>query len=46
VLKFSFRNRVVDQWHILPEKVVDQATSINSFKNRIDKFLDLNLGES
>ena len=32
-----FNNRVVDLWNSLPEDVVD-ATSINSFKNKYDKF--------
>ena len=45
VLKFSFGNGVVDQWNILPEEDI-KATSINSFKNRIDAFLGKNLGES
>ena len=32
-----FRNRVVNFWNELPEKV-KQAPSINSFKNRLDRF--------
>jgi hypothetical protein len=45
VLKFSFGNRVVDQWNTLPDEVI-KATSINSFKNRIDNYLSNNSGES
>ena len=45
VLKFSFGNRVVDQWNMLPEEVI-RAISINSFKNRLDNYLSINLGES
>ena len=36
VRKYSFINRVTDQWNYLPEKVV-MATNINTFKNRLDK---------
>ena len=32
-----FSQRVVDWWNALPEEVV-QAPSVNSFKNRIDKY--------
>jgi hypothetical protein len=38
VLKYSFGNRVIDQWNNLPEMVIN-ATSINMFKNRLDTFL-------
>ena len=41
VLKFSFRNMVVDQWNILPEEDI-KATSINSLKHRIDTLLSIN----
>lgn len=44
VLKYSFGNRTIDQWNKLPENVIN-ATSINMFKNRIDKFLVTKLGE-
>jgi hypothetical protein len=44
ILKFSFGNRVVNQWNNLPEEVI-RANSINAFKNRIDKYLAKNLGE-
>ena len=44
VCKYSFVNRVIDQWNSLPEEVIS-ATSINSFKNRLDKFLTKKLGE-
>src|SRR5258706_15750989 len=43
VLKFSFGNRVVDEWNKLPEEVVN-AVSINSFKTKIDKFLRIKRG--
>ena len=45
VLKYSFGNRVVDQWNMLLEEVI-RAISINSFKNRLDNYLSINLGES
>jgi hypothetical protein len=38
VLKFSFANRVIDKWNNLPEYIIN-AKGINSFKNRLDKFL-------
>jgi len=38
VLKYSFVNTVIEQWNKLPEKVIS-ASSINSFKNKIDKYL-------
>jgi hypothetical protein len=37
VSKFSFGNRVVEEWNGLPEKVV-RAESINIFKGHLDKF--------
>ena len=37
VRKFSFRCRITNQWHNLPEKIVD-ATNINVFKNRLDDY--------
>jgi len=33
----SFSMRVVDEWNALPQEVVD-ATSVISFKNRLDRF--------
>ena len=42
-LEFSFLNRVIDQWQILPEEVI-KAISFNSFKNRIDTFFCVNFG--
>jgi len=33
--KFSFGNRVVEEWNALPQEAVD-STSVNGFKNRID----------
>jgi hypothetical protein len=44
VCKFSFGNRVIDQWNNLPQEVIN-AKSINSFKNRVDNYLSKNLGE-
>ena len=38
VFKFSFGHRVIDEWNKLPEEVVN-ATGINSFKTKVDKFL-------
>jgi len=37
VRKFSFSQRVVQEWNKLSQHVVD-ATSVNQFKNRLDKF--------
>ena len=38
VLKYSFANRVIEQWNRLPEEVIS-ANSINKFKNKVDKYL-------
>jgi hypothetical protein len=38
VLKYSFANRVIEQWNRLPEEVVS-ANGINTFKNKLDKYL-------
>ena len=38
--KFAFANRVVNEWNLLSEEVVS-ADSVNSFKNRLDKHLNL-----
>ena len=35
--KFSFTNRVIPIWNSLPNQVVC-AETVNSFKNRLDKF--------
>ena len=35
--KFSFSQRVVQEWNKLPQEVVD-AASVNQVKNRLDKF--------
>ena len=43
VLKFSFANRVLEQWNKLPEKVVNVDSS-NTFKNKLDKFFRANDG--
>ena len=40
VLKYSFGNRVIDQWNSLPESVIN-ANSIHMFKNRLDIFFSL-----
>ena len=37
--KFSFGNRVCNDWNQLPDEVVT-APSINIFKNRLDGYLD------
>ena len=36
IRKYSFRNRVVDQWNSLPQKVVE-SESIACFERRLDK---------
>ena len=38
VLKYSFANRVIEQWNRLPEEVVS-ANGINTFKNKLNKYL-------
>ena len=42
VRKHFFSNRVVELWNSLPENVIS-ATSVNSFKNRLDKYWSNNL---
>ena len=43
IAKNFFANKIVNVWNLLPESVV-ASTSINQFKNRIDKhFTDDNL---
>ena len=37
VWKFSFSQRVVQEWDKLHQEVID-ATSVNQFKNRLDKY--------
>ena len=37
VRKFFFSQRVVNEWNLLPQDVVD-ATSVSQLKNRLDKF--------
>ena len=44
VLKYSFGDRVIDQWNYLPEEVIN-ATSRNMFENRLNKYLFTTLGE-
>jgi len=38
IRKHFFSQRIVNQWNNLPEAVVE-ASSVNSFKNKYDKFL-------
>ena len=38
IRKFNFTNRVVPIWNSLPNHVVS-ADTVNTFKNRLDKFL-------
>ena len=38
----SFSMRVVDEWNALPQEVV-AATSVNCFKNRLDRFWSLDM---
>ena len=38
VIKFSFSQRTINVWNKLSEECV-QASSVNMFKNRIDKYL-------
>ena len=39
IRKFSFKNRVIDQWNHLPAKVVE-AKSVYSFERLLDKIWD------
>jgi ribonucleases P/MRP protein subunit RPP40 len=41
--KFFFSNRVVRHWNDLTQEIVD-ATSVNSFKNRLDKHWSCDMG--
>ena len=41
--KFSFGNRVVEEWNALPQEAIDN-TSLNGFKNRIDCHLKYKRG--
>ena len=34
--RYSFRNRVVDEWNSLPKDIID-APSVNAFKNRLNR---------
>ena len=43
VAKFSFVNRVIDEWNALPQEAID-CTSVNSFKNKIDCHLKYKRG--
>ena len=43
VAKFSFVNRVVDEWNALPQEAID-SISVNSFKNKIDCHLKYKRG--
>ena len=37
IRKFFYSHRVVQEWNKLPQAVID-ATSVNQFKNRMDKY--------
>jgi len=37
IRKYSFSSRVVNMWNTLPNDVVE-ADSVNTFKNRLDKY--------
>lgn len=41
VKRFSFKNRIADQWNNLPEAIVN-APTLNTFKNRLDKLWEQN----
>ena len=36
--KYSSCNRITNVWNSLPEDIVTAVHSVNSFKNRLDKF--------
>ena len=38
IMKFIFSNLVIDAWNSLPQDVIDSCT-VNTFKNRLDKYL-------
>jgi ribonuclease P/MRP protein subunit RPP40 len=38
IRKFSFSNRIVDEWNNLTEEIV-QCQTVNNFKNKIDYHL-------
>ena len=40
LLRYAFSQRVVKHWNHLPQHVIE-APSLNAFKNRFDKFLDM-----
>jgi hypothetical protein len=37
VRQHSFSQRIIDDWNRLPSNIIE-ATSVNCFKNRLDKF--------
>ena len=39
---YFYLNRVINKWNNLPEHVV-MAISVNSFKNRLDSFINTNI---
>ena len=41
--KFSFGNRIVDEWNCLPQEAIE-STSVNMFKNRVDCHLKYKRG--
>ena len=45
IRKYFFSQRVVNEWNKLPENVIE-AESINSFKNRYDKYKERQNKES
>ena len=38
VRKVFFSRCVLKEWNLLPQEVMDATTSVNQFKNRLDKF--------
>jgi ribonucleases P/MRP protein subunit RPP40 len=38
IRKYFFSQRVVNEWNRLPKSVVEEAESVNSFKNRYDNY--------
>ena len=43
IAKYNFGNRVVGDWNLLPDHVV-QAQTLNQFKNKVDHFLRYSRG--
>ena len=38
VRRFFFSQRVVNEWNLLPQQVVDAASVNHEFKNRLNKY--------